>query len=209
MRPKGKPIKWSPEIAYIVGLITTDGNLSSDGRHIDITSNDFQLLETAKNCLGIENRIAPKFSGSTGWKSSYRIQFGNIIFYKWLLNLGLMPNKSKRIKSLKIPDKYFFHFLRGHLDGDGNILKYQDKIFPNSRRLYLRFSCASLVHLRWLQKSIKKLAGISGRIRKDVIYVLVYAKRESLRLLPKIYNDEDVPCLLRKYESAREFLMPR
>jgi len=209
MKPKGKPIKWSSEIAYVVGLITTDGNFSKDGRHIDITSNDFQLLETAKKCLGIENKIAPKFSGSTGWKSSFRIQFGNVIFYKWLLGMGLMPNKSKRIKSLKIPAKYFFHFLRGHLDGDGNILKYQDKVFPNSRRLYLRFSCASVAHLKWLQKSIRKLAKINGRIKKDAIYVLVYAKRESLKLLPKIYNSENIPCLLRKYESAKEFLTPR
>ena len=209
MKPKGKPVKWSPEIAYVVGLITTDGNLSPDGTHLEITSNDFQLLETAKNCLGIKNRITPKFSGSTGWKSSYRIQFENVIFYKWLLVIGLMPNKSKRIKSLKIPDKYFFHFLRGHLDGDGNILKYQDRVFPNSQRLYLRFSCASVIHHKWLQKSIKRLAKINGRIKKDAIYVLVYAKRESLKLLPKIYINKDIPCLIRKYESVKEFLMPR
>ena len=66
MKPKGKPVTWIPVIAHAVGLITTDGNLSSDGRHMDITSNDFQLLETVKKCLQINNRITPKFSGSTG-----------------------------------------------------------------------------------------------------------------------------------------------
>lgn len=207
MKPKGEPIKWSPEIAYIVGLITTDGNLSPDGRHLDITSNDFQLLETAKNCLKIKNRITPKFSGSTGWKSSYRIQFGNVIFYRWLLDMGLMPNKSKIIGSLKIPKKYFFHFLRGFLDGDGNILRYMDKVFPKSERLYLRFYCASIIHLKWLQKNIKKLAKIDGRIKKDTrIYTLVYAKKESLKLIPLIYSRKDVPCLIRKYKLVESFI---
>jgi hypothetical protein len=207
MKPKGKPVEWSPETAYVVGLITTDGNLSSDGRHLDITSNDFQLLETAKKCLGIKNRITPKFSGSTGWKSSYRIQFGNVIFYKWLLGIGLMPNKSKIIGSIKIPDKYFFHFLRGCLDGDGNILRYMDKIFPKSERLYLRFYCASIKHSEWLQKNIKKLAKINGRIKKDTrVYTLVYAKKESLKLLPLIYSNKNVPCLTRKYKLIKSFI---
>lgn len=40
MKPQGKPITWSPEIAYAVGLLTTDGSLSIDGRHIDFTSKD-------------------------------------------------------------------------------------------------------------------------------------------------------------------------
>lgn len=43
MKPKGKPVKWSPKIAYAVGLITTDGSLSKDGRHIDLTSKDRRL----------------------------------------------------------------------------------------------------------------------------------------------------------------------
>ena len=35
-----KEYKWTPELAYIVGLITTDGCLSSDGRHLTFTSCD-------------------------------------------------------------------------------------------------------------------------------------------------------------------------
>ncbi|MDI6602577.1 MAG: LAGLIDADG family homing endonuclease [Patescibacteria group bacterium] len=41
--------KWSSELAYLVGLITTDGSLSVDGRHLNITSNNIQLLEAVKN----------------------------------------------------------------------------------------------------------------------------------------------------------------
>ena len=40
--------EWTPELAYVVGLLTTDGNLSKDGRHIAIKSADLQLLRTIK-----------------------------------------------------------------------------------------------------------------------------------------------------------------
>jgi hypothetical protein len=41
---------------YLVGLITSDGNLSPDGRHIDITSSDYDFLLEIKKRIGIENK---------------------------------------------------------------------------------------------------------------------------------------------------------
>lgn len=146
MKPKGKPIKWSPAIAYAVGLITTDGSISKDGYHIDLTSTDVQLLKTFKKCLGINNKITEKLSGAGN--VSFRVQFGNVVLYRWLINIGLMPNKTKRVGALKIPNKYFFDFLRGHLDGDGSIRNYQNPVYPNSERLYIRFCSASPKHIQ-------------------------------------------------------------
>lgn len=159
---KDYKVKWSPELAYVVGLITTDGSLSIDGRHLDITSNDVQLLDTAKKCLKINNKITPKSSGFTGKKTSYHIQFGNVVLYKWLLSIGLMPNKTWLLRSLKIPNKYFFDFLRGHLDGDGCIRKFMDPVYPNSQRLYITFNSVSFSHINWLKREIKNLANLNG-----------------------------------------------
>ncbi|MBI1985058.1 MAG: hypothetical protein HYS60_03085, partial [Candidatus Wildermuthbacteria bacterium] len=100
MKPLGKiHIGWSPDMAYAVGLITTDGSLSIDGRHINLTSKDKQLIETFKICLNLQNKIGRKGSGTQKEKLYYYIQFGDILFYKWLLKIGLMPNKSKRLNS--------------------------------------------------------------------------------------------------------------
>src|SRR3989338_8611479 len=33
-------VKWSPRFAYAIGLLTTDGNLSSDQRHMSLISKD-------------------------------------------------------------------------------------------------------------------------------------------------------------------------
>jgi hypothetical protein len=200
----------SPKLAYAVGLITTDGSLSSDGRHFDFTSTDIQLLKTFKKCLRINNKISSKSSGYTGYsggRNVYHIQFGDVTLYQWCLKIGLMPNKTKKLGALLIPEKYFFDFLRGHLDGDGCIRKYQDPVYQNSQRLYVSFCSASLVHLKWLQSTINKLLTIKGFIRKNLrVYYLTYAKNDSIKLLKSLYYSNDLPCLKRKFVIAHSFL---
>jgi len=36
--------KWSPDLAYAIGLLTTDGCLANDGKHFDLTSKDMEQL---------------------------------------------------------------------------------------------------------------------------------------------------------------------
>ena len=105
---KNYKIKWTPVFAYGIGLLTSDGNLSKDGKHFDFTSNDIELVKTFKKCMHLTDvKIGTKTSGFTDRRYSH-IQFSNVKLYKWLLKIGLTPNKSKTIGSLKIPKKYFF-----------------------------------------------------------------------------------------------------
>lgn len=111
------------------------------------------------------------------------------------------------MESLKVPRKYFFDFLRGHLDGDGYIRKYQDPIYPNSQRLYIKFHSASLEHIYWLQRKIKLLLGINGFIEnKKREFALSFAKKDSLLLLSRLYPNNTVPCLERKRKIVECFL---
>jgi len=201
MRPLGKiKIKWSPEFAYALGLLATDGNLSSDGRHFDFTSKDRQQLLNFMKCLDIKVKIGYKTSGYTGQKTS-RIQFGDKKLYEFLLKIGFTPAKTKTIAKLAIPDRYFFDFLRGHLDGDGTFISYWDPRWRSSFMFYTIFISASKNHIDWLRKTISNFIRIKGHITKSVndsIYQLKYAKSESLKLLPKLYYDKNVICLSRK-----------
>jgi len=45
---------------YLVGLVTSDGNLSPDGRHVDITSSDYEFLQNIVNLFGLSNKIGIK-----------------------------------------------------------------------------------------------------------------------------------------------------
>ena len=107
-------IEWSPKFAYAIGLIATDGCLCNDGRHIDFTSKDEELVLKFRECLGVKSKIGVKYRGNDKYQKTkcFRIQIGDINFYEFLLSIGLSPRKSKNIGQLKIPDRFFIDFLR-------------------------------------------------------------------------------------------------
>ncbi|QQG40644.1 MAG: hypothetical protein HYV37_03750 [Candidatus Levyibacteriota bacterium] len=194
-------MRWSRGIAYAVGLITTDGSLSIDGRHINLTSKDLDQIQTFIKILNLKNKIGLKYSSYTHEKKYYQVQFGNVKFYRFLLSIGLTPHKTKTLGSIKIPDRYFADFLRGHLDGDGYTYSYWDKRWKSSFMMYTGFLSASENHIEWLQKEIKRFFGLSGAIKFEgkSTFSLKFAKRESLILVGKMYYNKKVPCLKRKY----------
>lgn len=212
MKPKGKIIlRWSPAFAYALGLFATDGNLSPDGRHFDITSKDKEQLENIMKCLNIRVKIGIKKSGFSG-KRITRIQFGDVRFYEFLLRIGFSARKSKVIGALNIPRRYFFDFLRGHFDGDGTFYSYWDPRWRSSFMFYTVFVSASENHILWIQKMLQKLLKIHGHITKaktSSVYQLKYAKKESLKLLPKLYYTDSVVCLKRKREKIEKALKNR
>jgi hypothetical protein len=219
-----KNFKWTANLAYSVGLLTTDGCLMKDSRHIAMRSSDLSQLRNFKKCLNLTNKI--RQTKHDGWAKNptYRLQFGDVQFYRWLLKIGLFPNKTYTLGELKIPDKYFKDFVRGHLDDDGCISTYKDKYntFKNPKyvytRLWTRFTSASENHIRWLHKRIIKLIPIRGHINEEKIsrsyqtttmWTLKFGKNDSLKLLSWIYYKPNIYCLRRKRKIAEKFIGKR
>ena len=208
--PKSKgriKIKWSPNFAYAIGLLTTDGHLSKDGRHFDLTSKDIEQIENFLKCLGINNKIGTKLSGIGNL--SYRVQFGDVLFYKFLLQIGLTPAKSKTLGIVQVPKKYFFDFLRGVFDGDGSFYSYFDPRWKSSFMFYTTFISASEKYTLWLRLCINKMIGVKGHISKDGkkrTFQLKYAKSESIKVLKKIYYRKRLVCLSRKRDKIEKAL---
>ena len=120
--------------------------------------------------------------------------------YKFILEIGFTPAKTKTIGAVKIPPEYFFDFLRGHHDGDGSFYSYWDTRWRNSFMYYLTFISASEKHICWLRKEINEQLQIKGHLctNKTGIHQLRYAKNDSFKLLKEMYYDKDVICLTRK-----------
>ncbi len=203
MKPLGKVrIKWSPEFAYAIGLITSDGNVSPDGRHIIFTSKDEDLARTFQYCLGLTGTLGRKSGGYTGEKKYFVAQFSDVLFYRFLLSIGVFPNKSLTLGEVDIPTEYFFDFVRGHFDGDGCFYSYWDKRWRSSFMFYTTFVSASYDFVTWLRQSIAQHASIRGHVDSKLVnrswYQLKYAKSDSLVLLRRMYHNAYVPHLERK-----------
>lgn len=208
MKPKSKiEIKWNSSFAYAIGLLTTDGSLSKDGRHINFTSKDKNLVKLFKNCLKLKNKIGRKYRAKEDTKKYFQVQFGDVNFYRFLLSIGLTPAKTHTISELKIPENYFFDFLRGHFDGDGTFYSYWDPRWHSSFMFYLVFTSASKNHIDWLRHKIYNKIQIKGHINQsEKLYQLKYAKMESIRLLFKIYPRKNTICLSRKFIKIKKAL---
>lgn len=201
-----KKMIWNTNFAYALGLITSDGNLSSDGRHLAFISTDMDLIETFKKCLDLKNRVSLKKSDGYSMgnkKKCYVVQFGNVKLYNFLTDIGLGPNKSKTIGSLLIPPAYLADFLRGLIDGDGSIGYF---MHPESKRkqFRIRITSASRLFLEWLRKRLTMSIGIKGSI--EIVpraFQLNYYKDDSKKIVKFMYYSKDVPCLDRKFAKAK------
>ncbi|MHB8155736.1 MAG: LAGLIDADG family homing endonuclease [Candidatus Omnitrophota bacterium] len=196
-----------PNLWYLVGLITSDGCLSKDGRHIDITSSDYGFLSKIKNKFSLTNRIGTKNKEKIN--RAYYIQISNKSFYEFLLSIGLIPNKSLTLDRLDISKEFFNDFLRGLIDGDGSLRSWR-----HATNLHMQWSLsvfsASEAFIKWLQTVIEVYLGCKGKIhsavrldRTNPIYTLKYGKMAA-RVIAKNCYYEDCFGLNRKIRLAQE-----
>jgi len=202
-KPKRKEVTWSPDLAYGIGLMASDGCLSSDGRHLTFVSKDIDQIETLKKCFGVTAKIGSYAQGRSDPRTAcYRVQWGDVVLYTFLLSIGLTPNKSLTLGVVRVSDTYFFDYLRGAIDGDGCFYSYFDPRWPSSFMFYLTIVSGSRAHIEWLRETARRLANVHGHVtsarRTPHIQQLKYAKAESLVLLNLLYKNPEAPCLKRK-----------
>ena len=117
---------WSAEMAYVLGLIITDGCISNT-RQISLSMNDRDLLEKVKKVMGSAHKITP----SKHQKGLYYFHFAREKLVEDLHKFGIFPRKSLTVKFPDVPQDFLTHFIRGVFDGDGSILFKKESInFP-------------------------------------------------------------------------------
>ncbi|MFA6141976.1 MAG: hypothetical protein WC738_01615 [Candidatus Omnitrophota bacterium] len=189
---------------YLVGLITSDGCLSSDGRHIDITAKEYAFLEKIKVATGIGNKIGSKYGARK--QRACRIQIGNKNFYNLLMLIGLRPHKSLTIGALNVSRRYYVDFLRGLIDGDGCIRRW---LHPTNKKEQwnLRIYSGSGVFIKWLNYVTECFLHVSGRVHKEseTQWILKYGKMAAKEIARQCYY-KNCLGLDRKIKLARQCL---
>lgn len=199
----------SEEKAYILGFIAADGNVDGVNYRIKIAlqDSDYEILEKIRNAMHSTHPIIRGIIKENPYKKSENkkllqcsISINGKELVSPLIAMGLCGNKTYSLNGdiMKyIPDNLIRHFLRGYLDGDGNIFwgkKY------NSGYKYIVQICGNE---SFLLNSFQKYFPSNCTLYKDKkskqCYIWKIAcKSEVMRFLTYIYGDSNI-YLSRKY----------
>ena len=213
------PLVWDAQLAYALGLAATDGCLAGDGRHVAIGSEDREQVEAFLRCVGRPNAHISKDRN----KVYFRAQLGDLQLYTLFASAGLTPRKSLTLGPLCFPSEYFWHVVRGLIDGDGSVKHYVHHPvrarYPRLtyERLQVVFHSASLAHVEWLRSQLLDRGIRSAlivddrpppkRVSENPMYRVTLGKYAAITLLSAIYADPDAPRLARKWRKWNEFYL--
>lgn len=195
--------RWSPHMAYVLGLFAADGCMyhsingghSTGGWYIVFYSTDLSLITLVKKLIGIRNKIEVDFRLEP-WKDKYFLRIVNKGLYKKFLALGMTPSKSLTLTFPTVPERFLSDFVRGYFDGDGCVY------FNSEKRLFsTSFTSGSKNFLKKLESRLKQDSVVHGGSfirRSDRHFVLQFSINDSRRLYNFMYPISTVPCLRRK-----------
>lgn len=139
---------WSPEMAWALGLLFTDGNVH--GNLIQLTSVDIELLEKYARHLQSLRPIEKRMQSYDKSKHISAVALSHPEMRNDLAKLGLHERKSLTMDFPDVPEEYMRHFIRGCWDGDGSVFRTGDKIDAN-------YTSGSYKFLRKLVEELYKI----------------------------------------------------
>jgi hypothetical protein len=115
--------QWSPGMAWLLGLLFTDG--CAHRNQITLASTDIDLLQKAQALLGSDSATTPNnYKG----RPVYVISLGHKELRNDLAELGLTRRKSLTMEFPEVPQEYIRHFIRGCWDGDGGFTQSKGRL---------------------------------------------------------------------------------
>lgn len=106
--------EWSPEMAYVLGFILTDGCVSRNT--LSISQAVAEPLEAIKRMMTSKHPIRKDVSGGN---TIHTLHIGRKSLVQALAKRGISEKKSLTVELPEVPDAHFPDFLRGVIDGDG------------------------------------------------------------------------------------------
>lgn len=197
---------YSEESAYILGFIFADGNVTWNTQKgyysLTITSaaKDKEHLETIRNMLTSTKPLL--YSEKT---NSYRLIVNSKRICATLIALGVIPRKTLKAQFPNIPKEYSEHFIRGVIDGDGNVRFVKREKSPYFE---ITISSGSRAFCEGIVREIKKDVDVEARIRKisgKNTHIIQYSCSRGLKLAKHIYKGAHI-FLERKHLPYKKWM---
>ena len=204
----------TPLKAYFLGFIFADGWICYNEKNMnyefgmELQSGDRYVLDELNKALGDQNIIC--HSGPAEVMINNHIAHKNdsdiLRVYSKALVLGLMKNGIETNKSQKdayptVSRNLFFDFLRGYIDGDGCF-------YTKGNSTTMHITCSSNAPLLYIRDTLFEY-GIKTVVRKETErkYRLLCSSRKDMNeLVNRLYYEDGLFCLTRKYEKIKHFL---
>lgn len=187
---------WSHDMAYILGFITADGNVSRSTMRIQLKNTDVEILEYIKEKLGYDGPILFITNNYT-YKDVVKTRNQCILIInsyrmvKKLKEYHIIPAKTGKEVLPDIPDEYFYSYLLGLNDGDGCLFfaKQCNRKSGKETKRRLNFSLCSasrdfLVDIRTRCAN----GGFISKYSKSNCYQWRLGYHETMRICNLIYS---------------------
>lgn len=197
---------WSPEMAYVLGFIYADGNMSRDAYKIRIDSKDIQILEDIRVAMDSTHPVSKQKNKNGYW---YELMVSNKALYGDLRKLGVFPNKSLTMRLPEIPSEYMKDFIRGYFDGDGCI--YEVKRKRPTPGLEIDFATGSKDFAIKIINVLNENVHVSIRLtnpRKNYYRIRGW-NQASEAIFDYMYSENPTLYLKRKYDKFLDIMSKR
>lgn len=191
----------TPEKAYILGFLATDGYNSNTYVSASIQNKDVEVLEFVRNQICKETIISSK-----RWTPNVSVlHFSSVKLCRDLSKLGIIKNKSKVIRFPNIEDKLLSHFIRGCFDGDGSIMYREYKDGRKKKGIIMNYACASIDFINKLEQILKDKCNLSDRKihvhKKSGCFYLQYNGSANVKKIYEFLYKNDCFSLKRKKDK--------
>lgn len=197
----------SQNMAYILGLLASDGTIRKDSNSIKLTlaEQDSEILEKIKNELEYSGTIK-HYQDSKGYKNA-TLTFTSKKIKDKLAEYNIIPLKTF---SFTFPTKlnkiYWKDFIRGYFDGDGCISSAGESAIRAQICSARKETLEAILNYLEEEFNIPK-PNIQMQMRVKPLYYFQYSSIPTRKFFESIYYPNCL-CLQRKYNKFIE-LIPR
>lgn len=181
---------WSPDMAYTLGFILTDGCVS--GNTVSISQAVPEPLEAIKRMMSSEHPINKV---PNGVNPLYTLNISRKSLVTSIAKRGIYAAKSLTVELPEVPDEYFADFLRGVIDGDG---------WAHPKGYKVTITSGSESFAEQLNERLNDV-GFPFRVEHDgyAYRIKLSGKDEIKRLESYLYYDPNAFYIERKREAMR------
>lgn len=190
---------WSDNMAYVLGLICTDGNLSKTSHNVIISlkNNDEYLLKNISKAMNSSYKVVRE-KRDNGNMSKF--SFENKFIYNDLINLKLTPKKSLTLKCPDVPFEFIASFIRGVMDGDGSVSGKSKRMKISSASRYFIDGISDMLEKIGVKHKIYNNSYAYKDCTRDFFNLVVLRKDSLKRLYNLMYTGAELFLLRKKQE---------